>query len=395
MRNNHQGLSSKQGGLSVIELMVALVLGLLVVGAVIQLFIGSKATHLSNEALARVQENGRFSVELLKQEFRDVGSNGFCAAKMEIRNHLRQDCPGFTDMVFDSRLAFVGWDFDGTGRGETYTVDEESDLVPSDGGLDQWTSRNDAATEDLSGAGVAEIFDGRIVPGTDVVIVRRPEVVPDVTANGNTPVNAANINLDGDHGLDQYSIVLVSNCATGADMFQLGNNPNASALGAGGGSCTNPGPGNDSMNWSTAYDESMQVFRVVVNGYYIGYNEDRGEPGLYRVRLGNGLAGNAVHEELVEGVENLQVLYGYSLPADQGGDGQTVNFWLPADEVPNWELVIGARLAMIVRSRESMGGGAHQRTFDLASLAYSHPEDGRLRQPFFASISLRNRQVVM
>lgn len=395
MRSSILPRHRSQQGLSLIELMIAMALGLLVVGAVLQLFIGSKATHMSNEALARVQENGRFSLELLKHDFREVGSHGFCAARMEIRNHLRPDCPGFTDMIFDSRLAFVGWEFVGTGRGEAYTVDDESDLIPTSGGLNRWQSQNGAVTENLSGAGVADIFNGRIVPGSDLVVVRRAEVVPEITANGNTPVNAANINLNGNHGLDQYSIVLVSNCTTGADLFQLGNNPNASTLGAGGGSCTNPGPGNLSMNWSTAYDESMQVFRVVVNGYYIGYNVDRGEPGLYRVRLSNGLGTNARHEELVEGVETMQVLYGYSLPAEQGGDGQTVDFWLAADEVPNWEFVIGARLSLLVRSPEGMADGPVQRAFDLASTAFTHPSDSRLRQPFFASISLRNRQLVL
>lgn len=397
MKINHRSVYGRQRGLSVIELMVALVLGLLVVGAVLQLFIGSKATHLSNEALARVQENGRFSVELLKKEFRDVGSHGFCAARLEIRSHLRDDCPGFTDLVFDSRLALVGWDFDGTGRGESYTADAESDLVPASGDLDQWTARNGSDSEDLSGAGVSGIFDGRIVPGTDVVVVRQAEIIPGVTAAGPTGTSSGTpILLTDNHGLDSNSVVLVTNCSSGGDLFQLGSTPEVDRLSPASGSCSSPGPGGvNSLDWSSAYDQSMQIFRVVVNGYYIGYNEERSEPGLYRVRLSNGLAGNAVHEELVEGVENLQVLYGYSLPAEQGGDGQTVNFWLPADEVPNWEFVIGARLSMLVRSKESMGEGGQQNDYDLASMSYTHPEDGRLRQPFFAAISLRNRQIVM
>jgi len=385
---------AKSRGLSLVELLVAMVLGLLIAAAILQLFLGSRMTHSSNEAVARVQENARFSLELLKREFRDVGSHGFCAARLEIRKHLKPDCPNFTDMIFDADRTFTGWEYVGTGRGETFTLDEEADLVPEAGNLNLWQSFEDGATVNLTGAGVTDIFDARLVPGSDVVIVRRMEVVPGITANGNTPVNAANINLNDDHGLDQNSIVLVSNCSSGADLFQLGNNPNASALGAGGGSCTNPGPGNLSMDWSTAYDESMQVFRVVVNGYYVGYDPNRGAPGLYRVALSNGLGTNARHEELVEGVETMQVLYGYSLPADQGGDGQTVDFWLAADEVPDWGFVIGARLSLLVRSPDDTGQPV-QRTFDLASTQFTHPEDGRLRQPFFASISLRNNQIVL
>jgi type IV pilus assembly protein PilW len=138
----------------------------------------------------------------------------------------------------------------------------------------------------------------------------------------------------------------------------------------------------------------MQMFRIRVTGYYIGYNATTGEPGLYRADLSEGTDG-LVTEELVEGVETMQILYGYSLPIDQGGDGQSVDFWLPADEVPDWQFVIGVRMSLLLRSPDNMADGAARQTFDLASTQFTHPEDRRLRQPFFTSISLRNRQLVL
>jgi type IV pilus assembly protein PilW len=380
-------------GLSLVELMIALALGLLVVAAIIQLFIGSRATYMSNEAVARVQENSRFAMEILKRELRDVGTHGFCAARMEIRNHLNPGCNNWTDAIFDAGRAFVGWEYAGTGRGAVFDgIKSDEDLVPASGNLGYWTSL-DADGNEID---LPAFLDGRVVRGSDVLVVRRPEVVPGVTAAGNTPPNANAITTDpNSHGIRENEIVLITNCTTGADLFQNRSNPNAGALSAGSGSCSNPGPGNiNNLNWSTAYDDTMQIFRIHVNAYYVGYNATTGEPGLYRTRINQGTA-NVTHEELVSGVENMQLLYGYSLPAEQGGDGQTVNFWLPADEVPNWEFVIGARVALIVRSPDSMGAGSMQQTFDLISTSYVAPEDMRLRQPFTTSISLRNRQIVM
>lgn len=378
--------------MSLIELMVALALGLLVIAAMIQLFAGNRATFSTNEALARVQENGRFGLETLKREIRSVNFYGTCAAQIPIRNHLRSDCGDDITTIFDDDRAIVGWEFLGTGLGQTYNVlADESDLLPSSGGLNRWRSRNEVLNLDLP-----SFLDNRVVPGSDVLMLRVPETVPGVTAAGNTPANANSINLNTNHGLAQNEIVLITNCATGADLFQNRSNSNATSLSAGTGSCSNPGPGNVNQNWSTAYDTTMQIFRIRIQAFYIGYNTNTNEPGLYRANLGLGTAdANVVHEELVGGVESMQVLYGYSLPADQGGDGQTVDFWVTADQVPDWDFVIGARIALLVRSSENMGAGALRRTFDLAGTSFEHPEDGRLRQPFFSTISLRNQQLVL
>ena len=74
-------------GFSLIELMVAITLGLLLTGGLIQLFTSTKVTFRTNDALARVQENGRFTLEVLKRELREAGTNGFCAAQLERRSN--------------------------------------------------------------------------------------------------------------------------------------------------------------------------------------------------------------------------------------------------------------------------------------------------------------------
>ena len=51
-------------GFSLIELMIALLIGLLVVSAAGSLFISNKRTYNATETLGRIQENGRVAFEL-------------------------------------------------------------------------------------------------------------------------------------------------------------------------------------------------------------------------------------------------------------------------------------------------------------------------------------------
>ncbi|RRN58630.1 hypothetical protein EIM48_00905 [Pseudoxanthomonas sp. SGNA-20] len=66
---------ARQAGVSLIELMIALVLGLLVVGAAIGVFISNKATYRSTQNLARIQESAQVAFELLSRDIREAGAN--------------------------------------------------------------------------------------------------------------------------------------------------------------------------------------------------------------------------------------------------------------------------------------------------------------------------------
>jgi len=383
----------RQQGLSLVELMVALTLGLLLTAGMIQLFGSTKLTFQTNDAAARVQENGRFAMELLKRDLRMAGTHGFCAARLEINNHLDPACGGGTSDLFDPNRAVLGWEYDGTGIGDDYSL--PGDLDPSGASANDWTSTADQGS-------LPDVLEGLVVPGSDVLVARSMQVNTGIVGdpnNLNSPncTNSASIGLQGAHGLPDDSIILVTNCATGADLFQNRSNANSSAFSAGSGSCSNPGPGNvNGMNWATCYDDSMQVFEVNAVAYYVGLNPN-GEPALYRYNLTTGTAGSAAAaEELVEGVESMQILYGFSAAAP-GGDGQSVDNWLRADQVPadGWGQVIALRVAVGIRSPENADGDQNTVVLDLSGANISVDGDGRLRQPFSTTVALRNRLIVI
>lgn len=62
-------------GFSLIELMVAMALGILVLGAAIGVFQTNQRTYLANEGLNRIQESARVAYEMMTQDIRSAGSS--------------------------------------------------------------------------------------------------------------------------------------------------------------------------------------------------------------------------------------------------------------------------------------------------------------------------------
>lgn len=388
MSFEHTGLSPRRNpttlqrtfGFSLVELMVAITLGLLLTAGMVQLFSSTKVTFRTNDALARVQENGRFTLEMLKRDLREAGTNGFCAAQLEVRSHL--DSADALDEIFDAGRLIIGWNYAGTSSGNDFSVPE--DLTPP-GGTGSWSGTDVGA---LPGP-----IAGRVVPGSDVLITRRQQPVPGVTA---TNTNNSSIVLNTNHGLANNPVVLVTDCATGADLFQVTNNQNGTSFNLGGGSAS---PGNVSggggWRWSTTYDDSMQAFQIEVKGYYVGLT-DRGEPALFEVDLSQDNPGGTTPQELVGGVESMQIEYGFSRNPPTG-DGQHVDDWLSADQIPadGWGQVIAMRLGFVIRSEETADTNFVEQTFDLARANVTTQADGRMRHAFSTTIALRNRLIVL
>ena len=67
-----------QRGLSLIELMVAMLLSMLLLLGATQMFITSKQSYSNNTDLARIQENARFAMEFIGYDLRNAGFKGDC-----------------------------------------------------------------------------------------------------------------------------------------------------------------------------------------------------------------------------------------------------------------------------------------------------------------------------
>lgn len=67
---------NKQSGFSLVEIMIALLIGLFLLGGILQMFSASQQTYRMQRNLARLQENGRFALDFITHDIRMTGNWG-------------------------------------------------------------------------------------------------------------------------------------------------------------------------------------------------------------------------------------------------------------------------------------------------------------------------------
>src|SRR5690554_171960 len=94
---------AKQQGLSIVELMIALVLGALVTLGVVQIFTSNSQSFRINEAGARAQESGRIASDILARALRNAGYFG-CYPVNGIINNLNTSGDGYDKSLHNFRV---------------------------------------------------------------------------------------------------------------------------------------------------------------------------------------------------------------------------------------------------------------------------------------------------
>jgi type IV pilus assembly protein PilW len=336
--------SKYQHGISMVEILVALVISLFLLGGIVQVYLANKSTYAFTDSISRIQENGRFSMDIMAQELRMAGFFG-CA-------------------IFDP---------DDTGN-------IVNNLNPAGAGYD-------AALHDFLLAGVIQGTEDDGLNGSDSITLRgaKPNQV-NVVPPFNT-ATSAQIFVTANATIENDDIVMVSNCR-GADIFQVSSSTQADGAskmaivhntGAG------PSPGNFNPDncqggnahcLSQTYGSDSSLFELQTVTYTIAVGAS-GEPALWRSE-------NGVNEELIEGVEQMQVLYG--LDTD---DDDFANRYVTITDVPDTFDVMAVRLMLVVRSESDFVAEANQ-TYTFNGASTTAP-DRRLRQVFTTTIALRNR----
>ncbi|OZB20737.1 MAG: hypothetical protein B7X58_00100 [Marinobacter sp. 34-60-7] len=367
MCSNHPILKG-QGGLSLVELLIALALGLLLTLGVTQIYLSGNETYRQTQGLAHAQESTRFVSAILKPDLRSAGSFG-CLAEMGRP----------LDQVVDNRLngtltvpltqAVQGWEYTGTGPGDAITL-SNAISTPTAGNWESGTA-GIALPNDLAGS---------VVTNSDVIIINAmtPLSVP---VNATNPQNGNSINLADNSGVPVNRVVLATlgDCSEG-ELFQKSNNANSSSLTMAGG---NVSPGNNGNNFNLAYEPETKVYEFTSMAYYIGEGTN-GEPALFR-RL---MIPLQTPQELVSGVETLQILYG----VDSGGNNAADDY-VPADEVGDWDNIASVRFAVMTRSQDEVLDESNSRNFDMLGSEVSQGNNGdrRVRLVSVSTTAIRGR----
>lgn len=372
--NNYQLFRRTQGGFSIVELMVASVISLVLLAGIMQIFAGSKATYRMSEGLSRLQESGRFALHLINQSVRIAGYSG-CVAGVPMTSYLTVS----SNLDFNFGQAVYGFEADGSTPGETLELTTDS-FVASSTAAD-WNPDLDA-----------DVL-GQALPGTDVFVVRGVEpgaviLVPPYQDSAGLFINQGSGFGDGD-------ILMVTDC-TKASIFQATNYQDV-----GGGDArvvhSNAAmtPGNTVSNWPGAdtYGAGAELMRMSNTVYFVGLGGTAPNqyPALFRRRLGTGGNPSLVSEELLPGVENMQVLYGVDTTAVADS---SVDAYLSAQQVEaanQWDRVISIRVGLLVRSEDQSDTVTDTGTYDVLGTTVDPLDDRRLRRVFTTATTIRNR----
>jgi len=121
------------------------------------------------------------------------------------------------------------------------------------------------------------------------------------------------------------------------------------------------------FKWQKKWDGSATVYQTTTTVYYVGTGAG-GKPSLFKFETSCGInvACNAASQELVEGVESMQLLYG----EDSDGDA-AANDFRSASNVVDFRDVVSVKVGLLVRSPDI---GTDDTTFIyLTKLRSIHP----------------------
>lgn len=345
------GSFGRQSGLSLVEFMVAGLLGLILTMGITQIFVSNRQAFDTTMASANVQETARIAADVMTRSIRNADFWG-CVNLDNVFNNLDDTHSSYSTDILGFTAGVEGTD-------------------------------NNADASDS------------IVDGTDTLTLRGTRGSQGIQIASPMPNASAILDVNSASGISVGDVLLISNCR-GGDIFQVSqitgsdeiqhNTGGSIAPGNGknSGPCTGGGSGANCL--SQLYDAGASVMVPYSETYFIGTGVS-GEPALFvssGVMSGTGTVGNVQTIELVSGVADMQILYG----EDTNGDG-TVNTYSVASAVGDMADVLSIRVSFLVRSSSENVLDSNQTvSFNGSNQTIS---DRRLGRVYTMTSTIRNR----
>ena len=345
----------RQRGLSLVELMVAITIGALLLGGAVSLFISNKVTYQVTNDLSRLQENARFALEMMVRDIRMAGHFG-CV----------NDLSKVTSNISPAPAAGSLWDVSSPLEGVNNAV-----------ATDTWypSGRN----IDTSGLGSA----GDLAAGTDAITIRYARGTGEPLTGGSNTL----IDVDDVSDFVVNDIAVVSDCGA-ADVFTITGVSTSN---------TQITPNNLTRSYEPDTNPTVSSYYGV--RYYVGNNgitDSDGTPhrSLYRGQpvLVGGTTLTEQPQELIDGVEQMQLLYGIDADQDGAPDSYVRAGSGALDEAAEWRTVVAVRVAMLLRTVDEYGNIEDERTYQLDDETAISPADNRQRRLFTVTAVVRNLQ---
>lgn len=311
---NRSASPARQRGVTLIELMVALVLGLVVSGAALALFLTSRQTYVASENMDRIQETSRTAFELMARDIREADSNP-CNSDLVPQNGLS----GASTFAWwsdwgDGLLGIPG----GTAFPDAGFGTAEGDRVSGTQAIEMWSA-----------------FPIGSVVTTVQATLNAPLTVTDTTGRAAT----GDVLVICDSGADPVT----ASDAQGEIFLATAVTINEIQHAAGGSSGTN---GSGAFA-GVVYKPNAVISKLHATRWYVGYNGGFDRDGirtrsLYRTSL-SGAAALQDPDEIVPGVTDMNLDYLYP---------GTSSYQATA---PVWKEVTAVKVHLFLAGRDKIG----------------------------------------
>jgi type IV pilus assembly protein PilW len=338
----------RQIGMTLVEILVAMLLGVFIIASLLQFFLSNRQTYRLMEGESRLQENGRYALELLSHDIRLAGYIG-CSNISATNPIVIANTPLVAPVSHPGNTAVVA----------------ASAVTKGNDNTGSFTSPNPALSATLN-------ID--VISNTDAITVQFGESCggyttsskSDVT-NPNTILPAGQTCVSSDSASEKGTPLIISNCSS-AHIFKVSDDTSQNK--------NSTGTPTSSLAKTYAAGAEIMLFRSYT--YYIRMGEGN-QPALYRF---NNNTSNS--EEMIEGIENMQILYG--IDTDSPTDG-SANQYKASPTALEMQTAVSIRIIITARSiDDNITSSARTYTFNGASVS-----DRRLVKSFTSTISLRNR----
>ena len=366
-----------QRGLSLVELMISLAVGSLITVGIAQLFSANSDTYGVMLGQSRMQESARFALDFISRDVQKAGYRG-CFSSNEDLFWTISD-PENLPYEFDLRFGIEAHD---------------------GAGLNIWSPNLDVIPDDNEGfVANTGIDKDAIVSGTDVLTLRNASQ-PDIEARlaARMPTSAGDIEViapaRGEAGLGfaQFDLALIHDCEKATifhvtDIDTATNAPNYLIKHS-----TAPidvwRNAQLTLASKNTFDTDAVVGGIETHTYYIAPGAGENNSGDTPLSLWR-KSGTSVPVELVEGVEDLQVLFGVSTDADR-----IPNQYVIANAVVDWKDVTTVRVTVVANTIDDVGGSMTPTHGCSVQNCYDGEPadgvDGLMRRSFTQTIMLRN-----
>jgi len=328
--------SARQRGFSLVELMVAIGIGLFLLAGAITLFLNSKRSYTEQDDMARIQEGLRFASQFISRDVRVAGyfgcANGISPERMENR------------LAGATLLDLARGPIQGSENGSNWWPGDTEALAPpntADGAVITAMPGTDAITIRHAGGPKWQVTLAMAATTDPITVRNEPQTY--CVNTGDIPVGcdtAAAVNTFGGSGqtIASGDIVVVGNCST-SDVFLAASADIASVTHG------------IATGLQSAYGTDAIVTRGTVIRYFIG-TDPAGVPGLYREEPAGGATQSTL---LIPAVENMQIEYGVNTVPDVPEDMGIADVYLKAGDGPlqtpaQWAEVVSVRIGLLVRS---------------------------------------------